>query len=168
MRYAWAELSPVNISLIILSSALQLAAPPSTTEQITANATGLDMVPAECSDDNRQRVLTDNLIVLRNKVISFNMGSVTVRSELRGATVYVSHSDGDGVAFFPVTQLIRYRATDVRLYHAILDGRPVILWEETVENVSGRAGLIEYRGRGLFPICDGRIRVVNHDSYLVR
>lgn len=168
MRFSWAAMSPVKIPLLILSSALQVVAPDEAVQLVTGSNIGLDIVPSECRNSDRQRVSTDNIIVFHNKIVGFNIGSATLRSELVGGTVRVRYSDEGGEAVFRITELIRYRASDVRLYHATLSGRPVILWEETVENVSGRAGIIEYRGRGIFPICDGVIRAINHDAYRAR
>jgi hypothetical protein len=71
--------------------------------------------------------------------------------------VFIKYGNESGETFARVTEIIPYQASDVRLYHGILQGSPVLLWEETVENVSGRSGIIEYRGKGIYPLCEGVI-----------
>jgi len=168
MRHARSELPPVRILVAALSVAFQAASPAFALQAITGSSSGLDMVPSECIDASRQSTPIADILVLHNKVVSFSLAGLALRSEISGGTVRVRYGGDDGVALYPVTHLIRYQATDVRLYHALLAGHPVVLWEETVENVPGRAGILEYRGRGLFPVCDGRIRVPSHAATIMR
>jgi len=123
---------------------------------------GLTMVPARCFNSQRQRVATDHIVIFHNKVVTFtmntfNMHNVTLRSEIIRGTVYVRYSDEGGVAVFYPLNIANYQASDARVYHGTMAGRPIVVWEEIAENVPRRAGIIEYRGRGLFPVCDGLI-----------
>lgn len=161
-------MSALTAAALLLSAALQAAPPAGAAAPVTGSRAGLDMVPAQCRNGDQQTTPTDDILVFRNKLVSFAMGAVTLHSEVRGTAVRVRYSDEGGEAIFEVPGLIRYRARDVRLYHGILAGRPIVIWEEVVENFEGRAGIMEYRGRGLFPVCDGRIRVVDHSPYLPR
>lgn len=152
-------------ALAILLLGLQTATSAGADAPVVGDTTGLDFVPAECRNDSRQPVAVDNLIIFHNKVIVFPVNGVTLRSELFRDRVRVRYSDENGEAVFRVPELIRYPVRDVRTYHATLDGRAVVLWEETVENVAGRAGILEYRGRGLFPLCDGLVRTNDHERH---
>jgi hypothetical protein len=116
------------------------------------------MVPEECWTPQRRTVSVVGLMVLYNKVVTFELDHAPVRSRILGGVVFIKYANEGGETFAKITELIPYQAADVRLYHAVLDDRPVLLWEETVENVAGRAGIIEYRGKGLYPLCEGVIR----------
>lgn len=120
------------------------------------------MIPPRCFDSRRQQVATNQIVIFHNRIVTFvmntaNMRGVTLRSEILRGTVYVRYSDEGGTAVFQPQAIANYRATDVRVYHGTMAGRPIVAWEEIAENVPRRAGIIEYRGRGLFPVCDGLI-----------
>jgi len=98
-------------------------------------------------------------MVLHNKVVSFPMNGLTLHSEIQGATVTVKYSnEPEWTAIFEILTIVNYNSSDARVYHGTLAGRPVLIWEETVENRARRGGIVEYRGRGLFPVCEGVIR----------
>lgn len=157
----------LTVKAFLLFSALFQAAHASATERVIGNGVGLGMVPAQCADEDKARIPIDEILVFHNKVIKFNLNGTNVISELVGGRVYIKYSDQGGVSFAKVTEIIRYGMTDVRLYHATIASKPVILWEEIVENIPGRAGIIEYRGKGIFPLCDGLIRKVDRIPYLL-
>jgi hypothetical protein len=119
---------------------------------------GLTMIPARCFDASRAEVPLANITVFHNKIATFPMNSLTLRSEIRGGTVLVTYSDEPAwQAIFQVLNVANYRASDARVYHGTMAGRPILIWEEMVENYGRRAGIVEYRGRALFPVCDGLI-----------
>lgn len=120
---------------------------------------GLTMIPARCFNTDRQEVPTANVTVLHNKVVTFPMNGLTLRSEIQGATVMVKYSnEPQWTAIFEILTVVNYNASDARVYHGTLAGRPILIWEETVENHARRAGIVEYRGRVLSPVCEGVIR----------
>ena len=125
--------------------------------QVVGFHTGIPMVPSQCRSEGRESMNVDNSIVFYNKVISFNLGSVTIRSGIMGNVVEVIYGEEPGTAIFNIGSIIPYRASDIRLYHGTLDNRPVLFWEEVVENVMGRGGVLEYRGRAIFSLCTGLI-----------
>lgn len=128
--------------------------------QVVGLHSGLPMVPSRCRTEQRESINVENLLVFHNKTISFKLGKITLRSEIVGNKVEVIYSDEPGTALFNISSLIPYRASDIRLYHGTLENRPVMYWEEVVENVPGRGGVVEYRGRAMFSLCTGLINRV--------
>ncbi|MET1112035.1 MAG: hypothetical protein ABWX67_10970 [Allosphingosinicella sp.] len=125
--------------------------------QVVGHHLGLPMVPTRCKTEQRGNVNVENLLVFYNKTISFGLGSVTLKSKIVGNRVEVIYGDEPGTAIFDIGSLIPYRATDIRLYHGTLENKPVMYWQEVVENVPGRGGVVEYRGRAMFSLCMGLI-----------
>jgi hypothetical protein len=128
--------------------------------QAAANADpGLTMVPARCFNAQRQEILLADVRIFQNRIVTFSLDGLTLRSEIRRGTVFVKYSDEpQWTVIVEPLAVANYNAADARIYHGTLAGRPIIVWEETVENRARRAGIIEYRGRGMFPLCDGLIR----------
>jgi hypothetical protein len=128
--------------------------------QVVGLHSGLPMVPTRCSTEQRESVNVENLLVFHNKTIIFNLGKLNLKSEIVGNKVEIIYSDEPGTAIFNIGSIIPYRANDIRLYHGTLENRPVMYWEEVVENVPGRGGVVEYRGRAMFSLCTGLINRV--------
>lgn len=149
---------PPSVSRMRLGAlVLSLMVPEVGSAQVVGLHAGLPMVPVRCRTEQREDVNVGNLLVFYNKIISFSFGNVNLRSEIVGNNVEVIYGDEPGVAIFNIGSLISYRANDIRLYHGTLESRPVLYWEEVVENVPGRGGIVEYRGRAMFSLCTGLI-----------
>jgi len=145
-------------SLLLMVSVLGVTPLASQTTQTTeVRDPGLTMVPGRCFDDNSRQVAIDSLVVMYNRIATFNLDNQPVRSEVRRGTVYVRYPGENGTAFFDPLQVAHYNAEDARVYHGLLDGTPVIVWETTVENIRRRAGILGYRGRGLYSLCSGNV-----------
>jgi hypothetical protein len=158
-----AALAALSLGSAALAEPGESAPPASsggTSAQAETNADpGLTMVPARCFNAARAEVPIGNITVFYNKIATFPMNNLTLRSEIRQSTVYVTYSDEPAwQAINEVLEIANYHASDARVYHGTMAGRPILIWEETVENYGRRAGILEYRGRGLAPVCDGLIR----------
>ena len=140
---------------------VSLLAAGSGSAQIVGLHFGLPMVPTRCMTDQRKSINVENLLVFHNKAISFHLEKLVVRTEIVGNHVESIYSDEPGTSIFNIGAFIPYRANDIRLYHGSLNNKPVLYWEEVVENVPGRAGILEYRGRSIFSVCTGVINRVS-------
>jgi len=120
---------------------------------------GLTMVPTRCHDANDQLVSLDGIQVLRNAIVTFDLNGVAMRSEIRRGAIWVRYGNEAEQSIFEPLYLTHYGATDARAYHGTLGGRPIIIWEELAENHSREAGVLEYRGRTMVPVCRGVIRL---------
>lgn len=150
-----------------LMFALIAAAPPALPTAVAAATSvsddpGLTMIPPRCFDPERRLVPTGRLLVFHNRIVDFRLDGIDVRSELDRGTIKVSYAGDPYIALFHPLDLAGYGGSDARIYHATMDGVPIIVWEETVENIPRRAGLIGYRGRTLYPICYGVVRTPVH------
>ncbi|MEA2998980.1 MAG: hypothetical protein QOK17_813 [Sphingomonadales bacterium] len=157
MRFSRA-LPEMKLWLLLLAPILCTTAALPAAAPLTVETDGLTMVPSECWTPARQKMSLAGMLVLYNKIMTFEVAKVAVSSRIEGGKLRIKYGDENGETVARITEIIPYQTNDVRLYHAVLDGKPVLLWEETVENVSGRAGIIEYRGKGIYPVCEGVIR----------
>ena len=152
---------PSKLPSALVCLCIGLAAPFSAgaaQQAASAPDAGLSMVPQRCFAARRQLVGLENVVVFHNRIVNFRIGDVAVRSELMGSTVLVRYTGENATAIFQPLVIARYNASDARLYHGTLDGAPIVIWEETVENIPRRVGIIGYRGRIMYAICDGTVR----------
>jgi hypothetical protein len=140
--------SAVTIILQLISAAPSGAQP-------SGDDRNLPMVPVYCRESSNVIVSTTGLLVFYNKIINFSLEGTRIRSEIRGRMLYATRTDAPGTYFYDIPMLLPFAVRDVQVYHAFLNGRPVVIWKETVANMPARAGILEYRGHGLYPLCDG-------------
>ena len=137
---------------------LTLGLTPLAAQTTAARDHGLTMVPPRCFDDNRREINIENLVVMYNRIATFSLDNLVVRSELNRGTINVRYAGDNSTSLFNPLEVAHYNADDVRIYHGTLNGHAVVIWETTVINVVKRAGILGYRGHGLYSICNGNIR----------